>query len=84
LKLVGVDNGTGCVKPSPNTIPSGEYTPLSRPLFIYVNIEEIRRPELKAFVDFYLMVGPGLTNEVGYVAATPKVYKENKILLINR
>ena len=84
LKLVGVDNGTGCVKPSPNNIPSGEYTPLSRPLFIYVNIEEIRRPELKAFVDFYLMVGPGLTNEVGYVAATPKVYKENKILLINR
>lgn len=37
LKLVAVDNGAGCVTPTPDTILSGEYEPLTRPLFIYVN-----------------------------------------------
>ena len=38
LKVLAVDSGSGCVKPSPETITSAEYSPLSRPLFIYVNI----------------------------------------------
>ena len=78
LKLVAVDSGSGCVEPSPQTIPSGEYSPLSRPLFIYVNIDSLYRPEVKAFVDFYMDNGPALTNEVGYVASDPSVYAENR------
>jgi phosphate transport system substrate-binding protein len=35
LNLVSVDSGDGCVEPSVDTIQSGEYTPLSRPLFMY-------------------------------------------------
>jgi phosphate transport system substrate-binding protein len=35
LNLVSVDAGDGCVAPSTETIQSGEYTPLSRPLFMY-------------------------------------------------
>jgi phosphate transport system substrate-binding protein len=35
LNLVSVDSGDGCVAPSVETIQSGEYTPLSRPLFMY-------------------------------------------------
>ena len=46
LKLVAVDSGSGCVKPSPETIPSGAYSPLSRPLFLYVNTESYKRPEV--------------------------------------
>ena len=78
LKLVAVDSGSGCVEPSPQTIPSGEYSPLSRPLFIYVNIDSLYRPEVKAFVDFYMDNGPALTNEVGYVTSDPSVYAENR------
>ena len=78
LKLLSVDSGSGCVKPSLQTIPSGEYSPLSRPLFIYVNMDSYKRPEVKTFVDFYMEVGPDLTNEVGYVASSESTYSENK------
>jgi phosphate transport system substrate-binding protein len=52
LNLVGVDDGNGCVKPSMETIASGEYKPLSRPLFMYPSQEALQRPEVKAFMDY--------------------------------
>ena len=60
LKLVSVDNGDGCVTPTPDTILSGEYRPLTRPLFIYVNKKSLERPEVKAFVEFYMEHGEEL------------------------
>ena len=81
LKLVAVDNDSGCVLPSLTTIPSGEYSPLSRPLFLYVNLDSLDKPEVKALVDFYMEHGPALTNEVGYVAAGTEVYQNNMEIL---
>jgi phosphate transport system substrate-binding protein len=52
LNLVGVDGGGACVKPSADTIQSGEYKPLSRPLFMYPSTKALRRPEVKAFMDY--------------------------------
>jgi phosphate transport system substrate-binding protein len=52
LNLVGVDSGNGCVKPSQESIASGEYKPLSRPLFMYPSQKAIQRPEVKAFMDY--------------------------------
>ena len=52
LNLVGVDAGGGCVKPSTETIQSGEYKPLSRPLFMYPSDKALKRPEVKAFMDY--------------------------------
>lgn len=78
LKLLAVDSGSGCVQPNLQTIPSGEYSPLSRPLFIYVNEKSYQRPEVKTFVDFYMDKGPDLTNEVGYVASQDAVYADNR------
>jgi phosphate transport system substrate-binding protein len=52
LGLVSVDSGSGCVEPSLETISSGEYKPLSRPLFMYPSQEAIQRPEVKAFMDY--------------------------------
>ena len=78
LKLVAVDSGSGCVEPSLETIPSGKYTPLSRPLFIYVNKKSYQRPGVKAFVNFYMEQGPNLTNEVGYIASGNATYTDNK------
>jgi phosphate transport system substrate-binding protein len=49
-------------------VESGEYAPLSRPLFIYVNSKSLAtKPQVKAFVDFYLAKGPNLVKSVGYV-----------------
>jgi phosphate transport system substrate-binding protein len=52
LNLVSVDGGEGCVAPSTETIQSGEYTPLSRPLFMYPSAEALQRPEVEAFMQF--------------------------------
>ena len=64
-----VDGGDGCVAPTAETIASGEY-PMSRPLFIYVNTDEAAsRPELAAFVDYYLSnEGIAAVTEADYVA----------------
>ena len=78
LKVLAVDSGSGCVKPSPETITSAEYSPLSRPLIIYVNIGSYKMTEVKALVDFYMDHGPELSNEVGYVSSDVSVYEENR------
>jgi phosphate transport system substrate-binding protein len=52
LNLVGVDAGNGCVKPSMESIASGEYEPLSRPLFMYPSRKALQKPEVKAFMDY--------------------------------
>jgi phosphate transport system substrate-binding protein len=54
LNDVQVDGGSGCVTPSTETVQDGSYTPLSRPLFIYVKNESLGKPEVKAFVQYLL------------------------------
>jgi phosphate transport system substrate-binding protein len=55
LKAVQVDSGNGCVAPSAETAADGTYTPLARPLFIYVNNASYKdKPQVAAFVDFYV------------------------------
>jgi phosphate transport system substrate-binding protein len=79
LKLVAIDqDGSGkCVEPSIETVKDGSYQPLSRPLFIYVRKEAAARPEVKAFVDFYLSKSytPLIqSREVGYIALNDEIY----------
>jgi phosphate transport system substrate-binding protein len=83
LKIVPIDSGSGPVTPSDQTINSGQYTPLSRPLFIYVNKESLERPEVKAFVKFYMENGEQLSSEVGYTSLPASVYQEN-LSIINQ
>ena len=79
LKAVEIDGGSGCVGPTEATINDGLYTPLSRPLFIYPNVgEATSRPELAAFVDYYLDEAAEFATEVGYVAA-PDAVKASEI-----
>jgi len=69
LKAVEVDGGSGCIAPTEATINDNSYAPLSRPLFIYPDIGKAKeRPELRAFVDYYLANTTALSAEVGYVA----------------
>jgi phosphate transport system substrate-binding protein len=77
LKAVAVDGGSGCVLPSDATIRSGEYSPLSRPLFIYVKKVSLERPEVKAFLQFFMESGEGLVEEVGYTPLTDQEYADN-------
>ena len=78
LKAVEVDGGSGCVAPETSTIEDGSYSPLSRPLFIYVNTKSLERPEVAAFVEYYMDNGYELTAEVGYVPVSRDDYAANK------
>ena len=71
MKVIGVDGGNGCVIPSDDTVATGAYAPLSRPVFIYVNAENLKNsPELQAFIDYYLENTGELAAQVGYTALT--------------
>ena len=66
VKALAVDG----VKPSIETAKSGEY-PLSRPLFIYVAKNSLERPEVRAFLRFYLENIDGeIIRQIGYVPMT--------------
>ncbi|MYK25859.1 MAG: PstS family phosphate ABC transporter substrate-binding protein [Dehalococcoidia bacterium] len=68
LQAVSVDGGDGCVAPSFEAALSGEYTPLSRPLFIYTRSSLLsERPELAGFIQFVLENVDAIVPEVGYV-----------------
>nr|WP_290670570.1 PstS family phosphate ABC transporter substrate-binding protein [Ardenticatena sp.] len=75
LKAVAIDGGDGCVEPSVETINNGTYQPLSRPIFIYVSTKALERPEVEAFVNFYLDNAAELAEEVGYVGLPERAYE---------
>ncbi|WP_121256178.1 PstS family phosphate ABC transporter substrate-binding protein [Nocardioides ferulae] len=55
VKALSIDDGNGCVAPSAETAQAGEYTPLARPLFIYVSNAAYNDNEaVKTYVDFYI------------------------------
>jgi phosphate transport system substrate-binding protein len=81
LKLVAVDGGEGCVAPSRETILDGTYSPLSRPLFVYVRTDALEQPEVAEFMRFYLTEGRPLVAEVGYVEAPESAYQEGLVLI---
>jgi phosphate transport system substrate-binding protein len=76
LRALEVDGGSGCVMPTIETINSGEYSPLSRPLYIYVNIASLERPEVARFVEFYLEQGAELVPQTGYIALPASDYEQ--------
>ena len=74
LKLVSV-NG---VMPSIETVKNKTYAPLSRPLYIYVNSNAAKRPEVQGFVNFYLDQASAITKDVGYISLNDDEYKAEK------
>jgi phosphate transport system substrate-binding protein len=67
---VQVDGGDGCVTPSVETVQSGEYKPLSRPLFIYPSTEAMKRPEVQAFVSEYVKNATPIAEQAQFVPLT--------------
>ncbi|OLP19133.1 protein sphX [Leptolyngbya sp. 'hensonii'] len=75
LKGVAIDSGKGPVYPARKNVDNGTYYPLSRPLFIYVKASSISKPEVKAFVEYYLTSAGKLVPQVGYVGFKPNEYE---------
>ncbi|WP_240689363.1 PstS family phosphate ABC transporter substrate-binding protein [Ammoniphilus sp. YIM 78166] len=65
------------IVPTPESINDGSYTPLSRPMFIHVNTKAMaEKPQVKAFVEFYLENVPELSETVGYIKLPDNMYQE--------
>lgn len=80
LNELAVDSGKGPILPSRETVEDAQYQPLSRPLFIYVNIAKAQEnPNLRDFVDFYLANAPAIAAEVGYIPLPEEAYGLDKI-----
>ncbi len=72
LRLVAIDdqndeNGEGPILPTAATVGGGQYAPLSRPLFIYVERGQLDRAEVQGFVQFYLKSARLVAPDVGYI-----------------
>jgi phosphate transport system substrate-binding protein len=68
LKVVSIDHGRGCVKPSASTVADASYQPLTRPLMLYVDGAAARRPALQRYVNSFLDVGHAqVVRQDGYV-----------------
>jgi phosphate transport system substrate-binding protein len=75
LRAVKIDGGKGPVAPTVENVINGTYSPLSRPLFIYVKESSANRPEVREFVQFIMTQGADLVTEVGYVPLPKNAYQ---------
>lgn len=81
VRAVAIDGGEGCVEPSPETVLDGSYSPLSRPLYIYVNAESLQRPEVQEFLRFYLATTGETAGLVGFIQIPPDIELEQQVKL---
>jgi phosphate transport system substrate-binding protein len=83
---VAVDNGDGPVEPSLDTAASGEYQPLSRPLFTYPSMSSLAEEHVAEFARYFVDQTDNediVAGEVGYVPATQEVKEEQMQKLEN-
>jgi phosphate transport system substrate-binding protein len=79
LKVVPIKDGDkDPVEPTVQAVADNEYTPLSRPLFIYVTKDAAQRTNPRNFVNFYLDNVKNVARDVGYVAMPDSLYQVEK------
>ncbi len=77
VKTLEVENEAGeCVAPSEETVQAGDYNPLGRQLFIYPSGEALERPEVEAFVDFYIENSDAIAEAATFIALTEEQKEE--------
>lgn len=81
LKVVPIDGGNGPVEPTNEKVESGEYSPLSRPLFTYVKNESVEKEEVADFVEFMIENAAVLSEDVGYVKLPDEEYEKDLELI---
>jgi phosphate transport system substrate-binding protein len=79
LKALAIDNGEGCVEPSAETAQDGSYTPLARPLFVYVNNAKYNDDEaVAAYVDFYIENLAEIAEVGKFIPLSDELYSETQ------
>jgi phosphate transport system substrate-binding protein len=71
VKPLELDGGSGCVEPTLETVQSGDYKPLSRPLFTYVREDRLEdKPAIDPFLTYLLDNEPRLARAAKFVPMT--------------
>jgi phosphate transport system substrate-binding protein len=81
LNILQVDGGDGCVEPTIETIAAGDYTPLSRPLFMYPSEKTVAQPEVKSFISFILENNKEIIEAADYISLPEDILGEAKSAL---
>lgn len=77
-KSVKIDSGKGCVTPGLTSVLDGTYTPLARPLFVYVNDAKVKTNKaIIPFIDFYALQLSALAEKAKFLPLTV----EQKVVL---
>jgi phosphate transport system substrate-binding protein len=82
LRALAIEGAKGSVLPSIKNVQNETYQPLSRPIFIYINGNQIKNnPSLRAFIGFYLRNAAGFVAKEGYIPLSNSQYRivENKL-----
>ncbi len=76
LKAVPIVEKAGkpAVAPSEASVLDGSYQPLSRPIFIYVSVKSLAKPEVREFAEYYMKNSAKIAKEVKYVPLPDKAY----------
>jgi phosphate transport system substrate-binding protein len=77
LKALEIDDGSGCVAPSVETAQTGQY-PLSRLLFVYAKNEALRKPQVRAFLEYALENALSLAEDALLVPLTGEQLKQEQ------
>jgi phosphate transport system substrate-binding protein len=78
LKALEIDDGGGCVAPSVETAQDGSYTPLARGLYLYPSAQALEKPEVLAFIEFYLENSTAVAEQVGFIPLTEEQLSESQ------
>jgi phosphate transport system substrate-binding protein len=78
LKAVAIDSGGGCITPSAETAQSGEYKPLSRPLFTYVKTASLEKEGVRDFLTFWLDNAVDITEAARFVPMTDRQLEKSQ------
>ncbi len=77
VKAIEVENEAGeCVAPGNESVMSGDYNPLGRQLFIYPSGEALQRPEVQAFIEFFIENGDEIADEATFIPLTEEQKEE--------
>ncbi|MFE9923322.1 PstS family phosphate ABC transporter substrate-binding protein [Streptomyces sp. NPDC005774] len=67
LKALAIDSGDGCVAPTVQAVQNGSYKPLARPLFIYPKASSLEKPEVAAFIEYYVENNKRIAEKANFV-----------------
>jgi phosphate transport system substrate-binding protein len=78
LKLLAVNGGNGCRKPSVASVQAYTYKPLSRPLFVYAKRTSFARAAVQGFIRYMITNEKRIARSAQFVSLTPRQIRKAK------